>query len=362
MKQSEKLSFDFRTLEQNDEDLQGYKSCFDRNDSPKDLEQLRWLHFENPSKKTLVTLAQGVDEVQAGFIAGIYAALPVDFLVNGGRVPGAQSLDTLTDFRARGKGLFTTLAEQSFKRYESMGVRMIYGFPNGNSAHGFFTKLGWSSLDPVPFIFRPLRVNYFLKRLPLLKSLVRFLPDIPLYPFWNIGVSSPRIRVLDRFDERVSQVWKSFSSNVKVAVVRDAKYLNWRYFDKPSERYEVLGYFDESDTLRAVIVYTLKEKHGGSVGYIMELLHTVDSGCAASALLRYSLHDLAKRKCDVVLAWSFQHSLSHSIYRKELFFGLPEKLRPIELHFGVRSFSKGLDDVLKNRSNWYLSYSDSDTV
>ncbi len=41
---------------------------------------------------------------------------------------------------------------------------------------------------------------------------------------------------------------------------------------------------------------------------------------------------------------------------------LPERLRPIELHFGARALDASLEAVVYDAARWYLSYADSDTV
>ena len=65
---------------------------------------------------------------------------------------------------------------------------------------------------------------------------------------------------------------------------------------------------------------------------------------------------------NVALAWCFRHSPNARAHFRAGFFPLPERLRPIELHFGVRVLDESLTQVLRDRRNWYISYCDSDTV
>ena len=57
-----------------------------------------------------------------------------------------------------------------------------------------------------------------------------------------------------------------------------------------------------------------------------------------------------------------RNKICFKIFKNQLFFKLPEKLKPIELHFGVKSFNNDISSIVNKRDNWYLSYSDSDTV
>ena len=49
---------------------------------------------------------------------------------------------------------------------------------------------------------------------------------------------------------------------------------------------------------------------------------------------------IKKENADCILSWCLEHSPNYSIYKKHFFFNLPEKFRPIELHFGVKTFQK----------------------
>ena len=145
-----------------------------------------------------------------------------------------------------------------------------------------------------------------------------------------------------------------------VAVDRNADYLRWR-LSKPGESYECLGVFEGAE-LVGFCAHTTVDKHGGRVGYVVELLYEPSRHRVGAALLAESLRIMAADNADVVLAWCFSHSPNARAYAKVGFVPLPERLRPIELHVGVRVLDESLADVLTDQGNWYLSYCDSDTV
>jgi len=64
----------------------------------------------------------------------------------------------------------------------------------------------------------------------------------------------------------------------------------------------------------------------------------------------------------VALAWCFRHSPNFSAYLRSGFFPFPARIRPTELHLGVRAFDDSIRALLGERKSWYLSYLDSDTV
>jgi GNAT superfamily N-acetyltransferase len=295
-------------------------------------------------------------------LAAVYASLPGMLRIGGQRRLALQSLDTLTGPDFRGRGLFVTLAKRMFERASESGVACIYGFPNGNSAHGFFKKLGWRSLDPVPFLIRPLRLDYVAARLKIGDRVRSFLPDVPLRnPFGK--TSNDAVREVHSADERMTRLWNRFASKIGVAVDRDAAYLQWRLFDKPDEAYRTLV-LEDGGELRALCSFAVKDKHGGRIGYVMELLCDPSARglLAASTLLGAAVRSMSDEGADAVLAWVLPNSLTMPVFVRHLFFTLPEKLRPIELHFGVRAFDASVASIVGDRKNWYLSYLDSDTV
>lgn len=354
-------SVDIRAMHPDDADLGRFQACFAENGFPRGIDMLRWQYLEAPDAQLLVDFAVEGDG-NAEIVGGIYAVFPVDCIVGGTTRRGAQSLDTMTDARYRGRGLFVNLARSVYERCAAGGVAFVYGFPNGNSVHGFLTKLGWTSLDPVPFLVRPLRSRYFLSKVPLLGALLGALPDLRLP-----APRSPQLRGdqsltrVNQFGDEFTALWREFSRDIGVAVERDAAYLRWRFDRKPGEEYHTYAYH-VSSRLAGFVTYCVKEKHGGRIGYVMELITAPTHPEGSRLLLRHALADLVARGADAVLVWNLEHSSTHAAFRGAGFLPLPERLRPIELHFGVRAFDPGVASAVADRRSWYLSYCDSDTV
>lgn len=339
----------------NNNSIKLYKNCFDENDSPKEKKLIEWQFLNNPISKQFVDIA--IDET-VNKVAAIYATFSVNFKINNHLHIGSQSLDTITDIDYRGKGLFIKLAKDVYQKAADDGVALVYGFPNGNSIHGFKSKLEWEVLDPVPFMIKPIKTSYFSKKISVFKWLPNFNVSFSKYSKSN----KFRIEEDFSFPEMVTPLWESFSNKIGVAVQRDKKYLDWRYIQKPFENYKIAHCYSENNTYLGFIVYAIKEKHGGKIAYIMELVFDLKSQKAGRKLLQYAINEIKRENADCILSWCMDHSPNYNVFKKEFFFKLPEKFRPIELHFGARAFNKELATTINNRNNWYLSYSDSDTV
>ncbi len=343
------------------DDLERFRRCFAANGSPKRPELLAWQYADNPTGALFVDFALSPSDE----LAAIYATLPVRVRVAGEVALAIQSVDTITDQAFRGRGLFLQLAKRTYARAAAAGATLVYGFPNGNSAHGFFERLEWTSLDPVPFLIRPLRTRYLVERLKL-GAYARFIPDLPLFAPLDRLVAPfarrrGRLERVARFDDRATALWHAVAGTDLVGVERDARYLNWRLADKPHEDYDNMAVVD-GDRMTAFASHCVKDKHGGRIGYLMEALARPDARGALRPLISRALADMSRRGADVALAWCLPHTPGYATLLQAGFLPLPERFRPIELHAGVRAFVPGLAATVRERTRWYLSYLDSDTV
>lgn len=338
----------------NKETIELYQKCFENNGSAKTLEKIEWQFLNTPSQKKLVDI--GVDLV-TDKVAAVYAVFPVDFKIGNQKYLGCQSLDTMTDVDYRGKGLFVKLAADVYQKAHADGLKLVYGFPNGSSIHGFVKKLTWQVLDPVPFLIKPLNSSYFTKKIKPLA----WLPNVKI-AFSGKKNSHIRIENKNEFPLEVNRIWERFSKNIQVAVCRDKTYLDWRYLQKPDEDYQILHAYTDDNKYIGLMVYSIKEKHGGKIAYVMEYLFDPEFEKEAAELMKATVNACIKANADCILSWCFDHAPNFFHHKKFGFFNMPEKLRPIELHFGARAFDPSLSELINDRKNWYLSYSDSDTV
>lgn len=346
-----------REIRRSENDLRLVQACFAANGSSRTMESLRWQYMETPAPGVYVDVAcdPGTEPVT---VAGVHALLPVTVRAGGERRTAGQAVDTLTDARYRGRGLFLRLARSVYARCAPAGVAFVYGILNGSSAPGYFTRLDWVRLDPVPFLIRPLRTRYFLSRVPRAGPVLGRLPDLPLP---RPGRPGERVEALREYGPELDALWGRFAAGIGVAVERDAAYLEWRLARKPGVGYEVRA-LRRDGRLAGLVAWTVREKHGGRIGYLVELLHDPGDAAAARTLAREAVHGMARAGADAVLAWNLPHSPNHAALRGAGFVTLPQRLRPIELHFGARALDPALAPLLADRRSWYLSYCDSDTV
>lgn len=340
-----------RPMRRSDADLKRFQAAFAAEGIDRSLEHLRWLFRDAPGGDAIVHVAEAKVDGEAVF-AAIYAVCSLQFTVDGGTVRGVQSLDTLTDARFRGQGWFPRLATSVYAAAEARGDALVFGFPNGNSARGFFEKLGWTRLDPLPLLVRPLRTGALLRAAgaPAL--------DLPV-PVrrhrWRTGL---RIEPLDRFDERFDGLWDRFSAGIPVAVRRDAAWANWRLVDRPATTYRRLAAF-RGEELVGFVAWRETRKDAGAIGYLLELVAAPPG--VARALLAAALREMRDAGMDVVEACCLPGGPTWEAHLAEGFLPVPERFRRGEVHFGARPFGP-VAARATDRRDWYLSLADSDTL
>ena len=323
---------ELRAMEASEADLVAFEECFERNGTRRRIDALRWQYLENPTEELFVELA-----VAGERIAGIYAVQPALSKVRGARILAAQSVDTLVDADFRGRGLFTKTAEAVYQRFQDRGGAFVYGFPNANSAPGFFGKLGWSSLNPVPFLVKPLSTAFIASKLPFGRWLSR-LPDLRLPIGGPKLQANQELRVLTEIGPELDELWRRFASGMMVAVDRSTDYLRWR-LAKPADGASASRL--RGRAARRLCAYTTVDKRGGRIricrssssatGVLVRSVprcwplaqpYRVPMGpCGAGVQLRA----LTKTPRPIPESGSFH---------------FPEKLRPHQLHLGVRPLDR----------------------
>ena len=281
-----------------------------------------------------------------GEIVGLSAYIRSRFKFGSEVGSALQAVDSFVSSSMRGKGVFTQLARAYSAHAQETNADLIWGFPNKNAAPAWFGKLSWTNFGQVPFLVRPLRAGYFLRRLRLPGDFsLTFARDRGLAP-------------LTVAESWIDDLWADFSATIGCARVRDRAYIQHRLFEGPhAGSYRVVG-DPQTDRAGGALVATREAaKHGGSIAYLMEAM----GGPGLANLLQSELARLRDRGTELVLAWSFPWSPNYRALRKCGFLSFPKALRPIEIWFGAKSYSRRGAEAA-DRNNWYLSYLDSDTI
>lgn len=105
---------------------------------------LDWLYRANPDGKVV-----GFDAWEGDRLAAHYVCIPARVSAGGADVAALLSLNTATHPDFQGRGLFTTLAELTYRAGADEGFDCVYGVANANSTPGFVRKLRFQHLGPL---------------------------------------------------------------------------------------------------------------------------------------------------------------------------------------------------------------------
>lgn len=311
------------------------------------LEVLNWRYRNNVEGPGLIGQAVMGDKV-----VGMTPFMRVRLKGEHAPINAFHAIDTIVAPEARGKGVFVELGRATCAAARDAGAKLVYGFPNAAAAKGWFKHNNWIDHGRAPFMVCPVRSGLFLER-----AVGRRVVD---FKFPSLPTTLKEVVTVSRFDSAYDELWKQFSHNINCAVDRSSAYLNWRFARAPQSPYHTVA-IKEADKVIAFVTSRTAMKHCGHMGYIMEAMCQPGREKTLLALLRWVKRDLARAGVDAIMAMCFPHSSTYRTFRQAGFWTIPDRVAPIEVHFGALPLSPE-GDAAATKENWYLSYLDSDSA
>lgn len=188
-------------------------------------EYLGWKLFDAPFEPLPPMLAMDGDAC-----VGLYAVIATPMILDGQRIMGCQSVDTMTHPDYRRQNMSVTLARACYAEAERRGFRLVYGMPNENSYPMFMKHLDWVKTDDMVRWVRPLaarRGPAFLTE-PLTR-LIQAHARRSRLPSALVSRVTPQTRFV---------VPRPMPVAARCYVEKSAAWLNWRYAAEPGGSYE----------------------------------------------------------------------------------------------------------------------------
>lgn len=296
-----------------DSDFQGISDLITRMDSAEAEQRLRdksaayyrWMYQANPAGRAIVHSARHQEKVVSSF-----AVAPKKVQVEGREMVVGKTMDMFTDPAYQGKGLIKQCTNAVFEEAKAAGIHGWYVTPSPNSYPIFKGK--WGYREDLQLVYRS-RILDFSRVLPaavkpallgrlagsIVGTATRLLPHSP--------VRLPdgyEAHELQRFGPEVDALWTKVAGDYRVALVRDSKYLNWRYVDNP-DSYRTYG-LRLGGELVGLVVLTTTVRRGIDVGEIMDFVCAAADRTTFRLLIRLALDDFRQRGCALAQAWSIQ--------------------------------------------------------
>lgn len=292
-----------------------------------DLGLWNWRFIENPFGAGIIRLMFDKEK-----LVGHYAVTPTLLWVKGKLHRAAFSMTTMTHPDYWGRGIFTELASEAYCYCKQSRIKVVFGFPNENSYHGFTQKLGWYGFGRVK--------GWAIEKEP------EHLPGEHEFTYEELRTC----------DERVDDLWARARESNSVMVPRTAEFFNWRYFQKPGREYTVYGIEDHEGVLQGLLVLKVFRGRDETAGHIVDFL-APDQPDVQQAILKKATEFFAEKEVTNITSWIPSGNPIASRLRA---IGFSQKEWPT--YFGV----KVLDDAHVNASyftesnRWSFTMGDSD--
>ena len=308
----------FRRYQNGDEKsiLNLFRKTFNRDMS---YDYWKWRYLDNPNiNENLINLAWDDKRLSAH-----YAVSPTQLFINKQKINAALSMTTMTDPEYRGKGLFTSLANNLFDNSSKLDI--IFGIPNENSVWGFINKLDFK----------------LIKEIPMLESNV----------FDDKYKTNSNCVVIEMFDERFDVLFKTMLNKYKIITSRKSAHLNWRFISNPENRYMILGYI-EKNKLLGYLVTKIYTGNGITTGDIVDIL--VVNETVLKELLSFAFSIFKSKNVSSINTWFLDEELI-SVFEEFGFYNNGHYF-----HFIVKDNRHKKNEDLFKFDNWYITMSDID--
>lgn len=321
------------------------------------LDHWYWKFRDNPAGSAIIYVAEA-----DGKIVGHYGIVPLRIKVGEEYITGAQSMDTMTHPDYRRQGIFVKLANETYRAAEESGIYVTYGFPSKASYPVYVRELGRVDLGLVPRMVKLLDLDPILKkhtRNTILFKASRIFVNLALKMMFKAkripNQTGIKLSMVSSLDERIDEFWQKASADFRILVVRDKKYLNWRYLNNPDGGY-VIYLAESGDSILGFIV--LKVVDGEvRIGYIVDILTMCEQTSVDQALVSKAIEHFRREKVNIIYCYILDERY-YGILKKSGF-----RPRSSELVLGVRINSPGLSETfLSDLKNWHITFGDTDGI
>lgn len=288
-----------------------------------------------------------------------YAGIPTSFSMAGKRVEAMVSVDTMTapDFRRR--GLLTRVASDAYARWREAGISFVFGLPN--EQWGSRTSaLGWLPLFRLQRMLLPLRPEAMLAH----RLSLSWLRKLPLATaLWNdvfarSPTPDPAIEVRSVVDAgpEFDALWERCANDARFSVIRDRRWVEWRFLSCPSRRYHLRLAMRGRDPV-GYCAWHLVDTGGRRRAFLAELSCLKTEPTACDTLLAALIRELRVLDAEFIATLAVGGTPAHRWLRGSHFFPGPA--------FSVEMVPLSDDlpvDLMRSAEHWALSGAAFDVI
>jgi GNAT superfamily N-acetyltransferase len=332
-------------------------------------EYIRWLRTANPAGLAQVGLGK---EMASGRIVGVLWFVPLRIQVGDQVLLGSQVLYGLVHPDWRGQGVFSTLMSFCNECGQRQGFQFTYAFPNPHSYPLAVRRLGYADIGEARLFIRPLNIVRLVTR-RLGSDAFRAVPTVAgwsgarsLFRARPLGPEAAQVSVreMDTQDAALDDFWARIRGKYPVMVVRDVRFLHWRYTQIPGRTYRVLA-ARQAGPISAIVVLRNVSINGVSCGMVVDFLveSTAQGRLAGEVLLREAAADFQANDADLAGCLMLPHAEEIALLRRQGYVRCPAWLQPQPFRaILLTNRDTPASEVLRGMRSWFLTMGDFDAV
>ena len=200
----------------------------------------------------------------------------------------------------------STLGKKALGTIENEEICLVYCFPT-QQVYPLHMKSGWLDVCVLQEMFKPINLRnmlgrYFTRRKVLLE-LITLAGNLITKTLFRTKkppeVDGLTINEVSYFDDRFDAFWERVSIDYSIIVVRDRRYLNWRYVDAPNARYTIYVAEREGEICGYVVLGDNRSR-GLVCGYIYDVIASLGQEDIIQCLVSKAIEHFQSKKADVI--------------------------------------------------------------
>jgi len=298
--------------------------------------------------------------IENGKCVGVVATIPVKLKVNNDTIVANQAVDIVVSPSHRQGRTFFKLERMARDLCEENGSPMTYAFTVTDTFVIATRMLSFRCVEPVINMVKLIDITPHLQRVFKIQSFSRVLSWLGKIAYNRNSINKKsfgdeyNIVEINRFDERFDDLWQEGAINHQVAVVRDSRYLNWRYKDTPVD-YTVLG-LESKGNIDGFIVLKCCDEKDVKRGRIVDVFCRNKDRRLLDLLLLEGINYCCRLGVNVVSCWVKKGSFLNHELKKRNFIE-----RSTNHSLIIRSSSsKYPTGFLTEEAKWFFTMGDSD--
>lgn len=343
-------------------------NCFPDPLDPEIISQTWNWQFRNEfSKNSGIGLADDGSK-----IIGHRSIMWFNMICNGRRIKGGISSASATDPDYRRMGISSRIGYKIYDDLYQDHCELVYAFSNDQNVDLNRKKLGFKRVNSLQIAIKPINIFLLLEKYSgrrllepaLMHQLYKTMQPVShaMGSFLNY---QPQLKLVasNQIPSQCDAIWETTYMARKIAIIRDWKYLHWRYLKRPSFQYKLFFVYSKEREIVGYFVLHKKQKFGLNLLFIMEFVVKNDSKPICSYMLSCLQRLAVDYRVDAVTLFLNKNNPNYALFVKAGLVPVPRCFFPQKIFFSTKVLSRKIKEsyVIQSK-NWYLSWGDLDVV